>query len=57
MSGYMREEHHCDMCLFFHDDGEIGECSRYHEEHFPTDGAYCGGWKYWKDAEDETGRD
>jgi len=57
MSGYMREEHHCDMCLFFHDDGEIGECSRYHEEHFPTDGAYCGGWKYWKDEENETGRD
>ena len=56
------DDRHCDMCRYFEMieisdedefcDTETGNCTRYHEIHYPTDGRGCPGWEYWEEAYD-----
>lgn len=47
-------DHNCDMCLFFTPSPSFldGTCSRYREEHFPTDGAHCIGFVRYDDPDE-----
>jgi len=52
MSYHTRDEHHCDLCGYYvADSDEIGRCAMFYEDHYPTDGENCNGWKYWEDVE------
>ena len=45
------DDHNCDMCVYY----DMAEewCSRYRELHYPSDGARCPGYEFYKDVEDQ----